>query len=362
MSEQKIYHTYKIGNKTKHIKTLTGLKRFSSVNADNTLSFLELLEKNDFTFHHNLVGEISKHCRLCGGELPISSIIEKEKKVLLIACPCSVGNALAFTRHRLLSLVSEDRADEIYSTYCANKMRKWTTAGIPVASLDFKIKKYGEQEGKIRYDEGRKKIDSVSVKFFLSKGYSEEEAHRRSKERQTTFSKQKCIEKYGEEKGLQIWQQRQKKWQATLNSKSIEEIERINQDKVWKSGNVSKISQELFQKISIPGSRWGARRPGNQGEKLILAGNFKCLVDFSLGNKIIEFFGDYWHANPNKNSPDNVFNTKRGSKTAKEIWKKDAVRIEALRHAGYDIMIVWESDFKQDPEKVISECQKFLNN
>lgn len=362
MSDQKNYHTYKKGNKIKHITTLAGLKRFSTVNTDNTLSFLELLEKNNFTFHHNLVGEISKHCRLCHGELPVFKIIEEEQRVLLTLCACSVSTPLAVNRNRFLSIIPEEKVDEIYNAYCEGKMRKWTTSGIPIASLDFKVKKFGEEEGKKRYQTACKKMDSVSSNFFMSKGYSEEEANRLSKERQSTFTKEKCIAKYGEGEGLNIWSERQKKWQDTLNNKPIEEIERINQDKVWKSGNVSKISQRLFEQISIPGSRWGNRRNDNHGEKLVIVGNLKCLVDFSFNNKIIEFFGDYWHANPGKYSSDKMFIRRKGNRTAKEIWEEDTIRISTLQQAGYDIMIVWESDFRRDPEKVISKCQKFLNS
>jgi hypothetical protein len=37
------------------------------------------------------------------------------------------------------------------------------------------------------------------------------------KERQATFSLKKCISKYGEIEGLKIFEDRQKKWQKTLN-------------------------------------------------------------------------------------------------------------------------------------------------
>lgn len=361
MLEQKIYHTYKIGNKTKKITTLAGLKRFCTVNTDNNLSFLQLLEKNEFTFHHTIAGEISKNCRLCNNELSVAKIDQQQKKVLLVLCPCSVSSPLTINRGRFLSVLAEEKVDDAYAEYCKHKMRKWTTAGIAVASLDFKINKFGEEEGKKKYKAACKKMDTVSTKFFLSKGYSEKDAAILSKQRQTTFTKQKCIAKFGEEEGNKIWLQRQKKWQDTLNNKPHDEIERINQDKIWKSGTVSKISQQLFEQISIPGARWGKRRDGNDGEKLIVADNLKFMVDFLLDNKIIEFFGDYWHANPKNSPPDKVFNMPGGIRTAQQIWEKDAIRLSAMKKAGYDIMIVWESDYIENPKKVITKCQKFLN-
>lgn len=58
--------------------------------------------------------------------------------------------------------------------------------------------------------------------YWIKKGFTEEEALIKLNKEQSTFSKQKCIEKYGEEKGIEIWKKRQDKWQQTLNSKSKE--------------------------------------------------------------------------------------------------------------------------------------------
>lgn len=69
------------------------------------------------------------------------------------------------------------------------------------------------------------------IEYYLERGYSSEDAKNALKERQTTFTLGKCIEKYGEEKGPEIWQVRQDKWQNTLNSKSPEEIYKINKSK-----------------------------------------------------------------------------------------------------------------------------------
>jgi len=73
--------------------------------------------------------------------------------------------------------------------------------------------------------------NDTTLIYWTSRGCSDEEAKKEITNRQITFSLEKCIEKYGEEAGKQKWQERQEKWQTTLNSKPIEEIERINQGK-----------------------------------------------------------------------------------------------------------------------------------
>ena len=66
------------------------------------------------------------------------------------------------------------------------------------------------------------------IEYYLNKGMSEDEAKAALSKRQTTFSLNKCIEKYGPEKGKERWLARQELWQDTLNDKSAEEIDRIN--------------------------------------------------------------------------------------------------------------------------------------
>lgn len=76
-----------------------------------------------------------------------------------------------------------------------------------------------------------KRTPNTCLDYYLKKGYTEEESELLLKERQTTFSLDKCIEKHGEELGTQIWENRQEKWQNTLKSKSQEEIDNINKRK-----------------------------------------------------------------------------------------------------------------------------------
>lgn len=63
------------------------------------------------------------------------------------------------------------------------------------------------------------------VGYWLKQGYSEEESKKLVSERQRTFTLEKCLQRYGEIEGKRIFNERQIKWQKTLNSKSKEEID-----------------------------------------------------------------------------------------------------------------------------------------
>ena len=76
------------------------------------------------------------------------------------------------------------------------------------------------------------------IKYWTNKGYSIEESKQLVKERQTTFSKEICIQKYGIEKGIDIFNERTAKWQ---NSRVRGE------GTTWSYTNQS-LSTEMYEK------------------------------------------------------------------------------------------------------------------
>jgi Zn finger protein HypA/HybF involved in hydrogenase expression len=75
-------------------------------------------------------------------------------------------------------------------------------------------------------------------------------------------------------------------------------------------------------------------------------------------NTIYEFYGDFWHGNPsiydaNEENPLNY-------KTYGELYKNTMLREEQLKLAGYNIISIWESDFKKIIDKTFrikTNCQ-----
>ena len=74
--------------------------------------------------------------------------------------------------------------------------------------------------------------NSTTIEYWLKKTDGDlDESKKLLSERQSTFSLEKCIEKYGEVDGKKRWLDRQEKWIRTLSKKSLEEIENINRKK-----------------------------------------------------------------------------------------------------------------------------------
>ena len=65
-------------------------------------------------------------------------------------------------------------------------------------------------------------------------------------------------------------------------------------------------------------------------------------IDFQ-SKKIYEFYGDYWHGNPNVFPPDQL--NKTVNKTFAELYNKTMAKEEEYKNAGYEIISIWETDF-----------------
>lgn len=177
------------------------------------------------------------------------------------------------------------------------------------------------------------------VEYFIARGYSTEEAKKLVSQSQLHFSKKICIEKYGELIGLRVWQARQLKWKQSLKDTGM-------------YLGISKSSLRLFNEVQkyIPTIMYG------KDEQSVTVADHIIWVDcLAPDKKIIEFYGDYWHANPKKFKADDVIKTKLAS----EIWINDAARINLLISAGYTVLVIWESELKKF-EETIKKCIEFL--
>jgi G:T-mismatch repair DNA endonuclease (very short patch repair protein) len=77
-----------------------------------------------------------------------------------------------------------------------------------------------------------------------------------------------------------------------------------------------------------------------------------------FGNTIIEYYGDYWHANPNRYKKNDIVHS---NKTAEEIWNLNDLRIKDLESVGYKCIIIWESEWKTKKDDIIIMLSNELN-
>ena len=216
-----------------------------------------------------------------------------------------------------------------------------------------RINVFNHQSNAAKHVDYEKRLLPSNKEYWINRGFTEKESLDKVKNSQTTFSKDICIEKWGYEKGIDIFNDRTKKWQKSLfNNGNIK-------------GGYSKVSQELFFKINK-----------------IIEGNFKfalfnselCIredqknyyYDFTdLNNKkIIEYNGDQYHANPNKYNENDCPHPyyRDGSLTSGDIWEKDDFKLKLANKNGYEVLVVWDSEYKKNKELIIERCINFLLN
>ena len=87
--------------------------------------------------------------------------------------------------------------------------------------------------------------------------------------------------------------------------------------------------------------------------------NKNILPDATYKNFIIEFNGDFWHANPDIYKRDRAF---LGGQTAADIWEHERIRNDHLKSLGYNVFIIWENDWNKNKEDVINKLRIELAN
>ncbi len=199
-------------------------------------------------------------------------------------------------------------------------------------------------------------ITSNQLGYWINQGCSEDDAKEKLRQRQTTFTLEKCITKYGDVDGQKIYTNRQIKWSNSLNKSDKLRI------------GYSKISQDLFyillDSYSVKDREYIYFATKNKEFRLNKINGGVWLYDFAdiQTKKIIEYNGDYYHANPNIYKCNDIPHPFRQTVTAKQIWDRDNDKRNTAIEHGFQVLIVWDSEYRKYSESTIKKCIDFLIN
>jgi G:T-mismatch repair DNA endonuclease (very short patch repair protein) len=73
---------------------------------------------------------------------------------------------------------------------------------------------------------------------------------------------------------------------------------------------------------------------------------------------VIEFNGDYWHANPNIYKDGTII---RG-RTAIEIQQRDKKKLQTALDLGFRVLTIWEAEYKVCKLETIEKVIKWMQN
>lgn len=231
------------------------------------------------------------------------------------------------------------------------KNKKWKNG----RTLEEYQERYGVDVGYKKWSE-RNRVQSykVSKQRYIDE-YGEEFGSRICKDIKDNNSLKSFQERYGDEIGKKRYEENCKKCGITLDKMQnlygkvdgerrykewIYRVTKHNENNI----GVSKSSQELFWSLyeeienKIDDDIYFAELNNEYPFYQHLDENIKLhKVDFKCGQKIIEFDCDYWHDEDN-----------------------DRMRDEFLESKGYDILRVKYEDYIKDNKMILNKCMEFI--
>jgi hypothetical protein len=97
----------------------------------------------------------------------------------------------------------------------------------------------------------------------------------------------------------------------------------------------------------------------NDGEYVITTTKYKADGYCKENNTIYEFHGDYWHGNPKVFNPDDINEITKC--TYKDLYDKTLIRENKIKELGYNLITIWENDWKKLNKCIKILQQKFRN-
>jgi len=255
------------------------------------------------------------------------------------------------------------------------------------------IKKYGEIEGNDRWGKYRgKQAYSNSYEYKKEKlGWTKEQYDSYNQSRSQTL--EKMVKRHGEEEGVRRWQVYCNR-QAFTNTKAyfinkygIEKgtAKYLDVNKRKAVGNpvylAEKLSITVDQATDIILSRYKNRYTSNLEKEFVSLLeeqigtldhtsnrnpfgkwshylNTYVVYDIKHNDFIIEFNGDYWHANPKIYKDDTYI---RGT-MAIDIQQRDMLKLKTVKDLGFRVLTVWESDFKSNKIGTIKDVIQWIQS
>jgi hypothetical protein len=261
-------------------------------------------------------------------------------------------------------------------------------------TLENLIRKYGDVEGNNRWKIYREK-QAISNSFEYKQrkyGWSREQFDEYNSSRAVTI--ENMIRRHGENLGVAKWQEYCKR-QAYTNTKkyfikkygvdagykkylainkqkatptnplllskmlhiSIDDAVDIiiKRQKNYHSSSMENEFADLLEKeIGVLDNKSTAKPFGKWSHYL----NTYVVYDIRYKNCIIEFNGDYWHANPAIYKDNAII---RG-RTADSIRNHDMLKLKTVEDLGFRTLTVWENEFKKSKKETIKRTVEWILN
>jgi G:T-mismatch repair DNA endonuclease (very short patch repair protein) len=149
--------------------------------------------------------------------------------------------------------------------------------------------------------------------------------------------------------------------QTLINNKRYKTNEKLYGSFNTLYNTTSKFERDIIQCLFDFGTT-GHTYLSETGQFYIGSQTGYWLYDFANHEhkKIIEFNGDFWHANPNKFKADDYIGRGVTRCLASEKWLRDEAKLKAAHDRGYQTLVIWEADYYANPETTIENTLIWL--
>lgn len=166
-------------------------------------------------------------------------------------------------------------------------------------------------------------------------------------------------ERYGFEHSMQIPEIKEKYKQTLLDRYGVPSM-------AYLSRCASKESQELFVLVHarLPEEFWhSCYFASHRGEFVVCYEKEYFKYDFvhSQLKRAIEYNGSKFHPKPDLPSEATGWCVFHPHLTAGEARAKEARKKAALERRGYQVLVIWDTQYKQAREQTVEECLAFLH-
>ena len=221
------------------------------------------------------------------------------------------------------------------------------------------IKLHGEEEGKKRWDDYKgKQADSNGFEYKQEKhGWTKEQFDAYNASRAST--KDNFVKRHGEEDGTAKWEQYVERQRETTSREYF--IATYGEDEGTKKFNAFNIARGLSggdnqSLLEYECFNWFKQVCPTISHRLdVVTETHGYAFDFGCDTKkkVIELYGTYWHHDPVIYTAD-----KKTNFTKEHIdWIRthDAAKVKAGNDAGYDVIVIWEREWKTNRREVLNK-------
>lgn len=272
----------------------------------------------------------------------------------------SFNDALIIQQHRaqkglqtLISKSSKEQVTENKRLVWANNKHMFFSRLAETLNVDISSAQYIFRRDNALKRDISSCIPNTTILYYLNQGMNLNEANIALKKRQSTFSLEKCKDKYGEEQGIVRWNERQQKWLSTMNAKSDEEKQRILIAKISNGAFVSKESLDFFGKLIIDLPQNLTYLYGNKEYFINHKGKF-WKYDFTILELkiIIEYNGIHVHP---RDDFDERWIHPFTKETKQQRLAHDKQKHDAAVANGFTVLYVWnDMDLRSQQQHIVN--------